>query len=317
VEGLVEGETVGITYLGMRHLNVGEYPNDIEISFAPEEIYFRSRGAGIAADGELPTAKAGNYTVVALSIGTLKITGWEIPVQSITIKAASGEKVYDGTPLTNGEYTVEGLPSGYTVEVTVEGSQTVTGSTPNKITGYVIRNAYGHVETGSFTVKTVNGTLTVKPAPLTVTADSAEKLYDGTPLVKDSYTSTALAEGDSFVSVTVTGSQTEPGTSANVASAAKIVNAGGEDVTFCYEIAYADGTLRVRDETEDIDDDDTPLGPGEDNVVEEPDEPIYNPNNVPSTGDGSNIPAWAGLSVLALIGLAVVSFRRRKKEDED
>ena len=166
-------------------------------------------------------------------------------------------------------------------------------------------------------MKTVSGTLTVKPAPLTITADSASKIYDGTPLVKDSFTSTALASGDRFESVTVTGSQTEPGTSANVPSAARILNGGGEDVTACYEISYVNGKLEVKDDGESIGDDDTPLGDEETTEDETVDEPLYNPNNVPSTGDESNIPAWIGLSGLSLAGLAVVLCGRKKKEDED
>ena len=77
----------------------------------------------------------------------------------------------------------------------------------------------------------VNGKLEVTPLEVTITADSDTKVYDGTALTKDSYTSTDLASGDSFESVTVTGSQTVVGKSDNVASAAKIVNAAGEDVT--------------------------------------------------------------------------------------
>ncbi|MBQ6346128.1 MAG: InlB B-repeat-containing protein, partial [Clostridia bacterium] len=80
---------------------------------------------------------------------------------------------------------------------------------------------------------------------LTITADDGTKAYDGTALVKDSYTNTGLEEGDSIKSVTVTGSQTQVGESGNVPSEAKIMNATGEDVTANYVISYVNGTLEV------------------------------------------------------------------------
>lgn len=80
---------------------------------------------------------------------------------------------------------------------------------------------------------------------ITVTANSDTKTYNGKPLTNDGYTATPLDDGDSFQSVTVTGSQTTVGTSTNVASGAQIRNTMGEDVTDKYELYYTDGTLEV------------------------------------------------------------------------
>ncbi|MBR5640884.1 MAG: DUF11 domain-containing protein, partial [Firmicutes bacterium] len=96
---------------------------------------------------------------------------------------------------------------------------------------------------------TDTATLTIKPVTLTITAGSDSKVYDGTALTKNSYTNTALVQGDSISSVTVTGSQTLVGSSDNVPSAAKIANAEGNDVTANYDITYAKGTLTVTDGT--------------------------------------------------------------------
>ena len=88
-------------------------------------------------------------------------------------------------------------------------------------------------------------TFKILPTPATLTADSASAECDGTALTKNSYTISGLAKGDSVESVTITGSQTGPGGSDNVPSAAKIVNADGEDVTDCYDITYVNGRLTV------------------------------------------------------------------------
>ncbi|MBO4685326.1 MAG: hypothetical protein J5628_01560 [Lachnospiraceae bacterium] len=77
------------------------------------------------------------------------------------------------------------------------------------------------------------------------------KEYDGTPLTAETYTQEGLLEGDRIASITITGSQTGPGSSDNVPSAAKIVNADGEDVTDCYDITYVNGKLTVAEHSFD------------------------------------------------------------------
>ena len=86
---------------------------------------------------------------------------------------------------------------------------------------------------------------------LTITAASGTKVYNGKDLTSSSYTVTGnLLEGDTLESVTVTGSQTLVGSSDNVPSVAKIIRAGGQDVTDQYEINYVKGTLTVTDGTD-------------------------------------------------------------------
>ncbi|MBR3510171.1 MAG: InlB B-repeat-containing protein, partial [Lachnospiraceae bacterium] len=91
-------------------------------------------------------------------------------------------------------------------------------------------------------------TVTIGKKALTITADSAAKVYDTTALTKDSYTNTDLAAGDSIESVTITGSQTTAASSDNVPSGAVIKN-GGTDVTANYQITYVNGTLTVTQAT--------------------------------------------------------------------
>ena len=138
------------------------------------------------------------------------------------------------------------MAAGDSVEsVTVTGTQTVAGVSANVPSAAKIVNAAGADVTGSYQITYASGTLEVTAKAVTITADNDTKVYDGTALTKDSWTNTAPAEGDSIDSVTVTGSQTIVGTSDNVPSEAKIVNAAGEDVTGSYQITYASGTLEV------------------------------------------------------------------------
>jgi uncharacterized repeat protein (TIGR02543 family) len=182
-----------------------------------------------------------NY-VITYTDGTLTVN----PV-AIELTANSASKAYDGMALTDSGYSItsgsfvgtDGLAS-----VTVTGSQTLVGSSANTITGHTLATG---TKAGNYTITYMPGTLTVNTASIAIkiTANSNSKTYDGTALTDGGYTYTGtLANGDTISSVTVTGSQTDAGSSANKASAAKIMH-GTDDVTANYQIAYTDGTLKV------------------------------------------------------------------------
>ena len=167
--------------------------------------------------------------------------------QNLIITAGSGKKVYDGTALVNGAYTVSGLAEGHRLDsVTITGTQTSVGTSSNVPSGAVIRDGNGTDVSGNYTINYRPGTLEVTRKSVSVIADDDVKVYDGTPLYKDSYHHTELAQGDRIVSVTVTGMRTGIGTAENVPSDAVFENAKGEDVTANYAISYVKGNLYVR-----------------------------------------------------------------------
>ena len=181
-----------------------------------------------------------NYDITYVN-GTLKVTK-----KVVTITAKSDTKTYDGTALTNDGYTVSGLEAGDRVDiVTIIGTQTKAGTSNNVPSEAVIKNSANEDVNDNYTISYVNGTLEVTPKAVTITADSDTKVYDGTALMKDIYTNSELAAGDTIENVTVTGSQISAGEGANVPSAAVIKNASNEDVTSSYNITYVNGTLEV------------------------------------------------------------------------
>ena len=120
--------------------------------------------------------------------------------------------------------------------------------------GYSIVPTYTEVD--NIEIGTVTpGHFFIDPREVTITANSAEKVYDGTPLTEPSYTyapelvdNDLLGIHDKMDSVTVTGSQTEVGSSKNVPSDAVIINTeDGSGSNANYIIKYVDGTLTVRD----------------------------------------------------------------------
>ena len=186
----------------------------------------------------------GNYAITYVN-GTLGVTVAEI---EITVTANSDSKEYDGTPLINNgwDLTSGTLAAGDSLVVTVVGSRTDAGTAANAITEVKVMHGTTEV-TENYDITEVNGTLTVTARPLEITAASASKPYDGSPLINTGYsrTSGSLAAGQTLDSVTVTGSQLYPGSSANTASGAVIKDTGGTDVTGNYDITYAAGTLTV------------------------------------------------------------------------
>ena len=169
---------------------------------------------------------------------------FEILSVPVTLTADSRDTgIYDGTEKSVSGFTcsVEGLTFD---GVSANGKGIKQGKYDVTFSGVTLNDTKD--TTGNYVVTAItNGTLTIKKKVLKITADSASAECDGTALTKNSYTISALAKGDSVESVTITGSQTGPGSSDNVPSAAKIVNADGEDVTDCYDITYVNGKLTV------------------------------------------------------------------------
>lgn len=212
---------------------------------------------------EFTAGKASNYSVTTAN-GELTMS-WPT-AQKVVVTANTATKTYDGTPLTDGGYTVEfggqtyhlaagqsqELANGDVLTVQIEGSVTDVEPSPtaNKIVSVSIMNGTTDVH-HIYNVQRENGKLQVTPMPLTITAGSDSKVYDGTALTKNSYTSTDPAAGDTLASVTVTGSQTNAGSSDNVASGAKLVR-GDRDVTANYAIEYLPGTLTVTPVTDKV-----------------------------------------------------------------
>ena len=156
--------------------------------------------------------KESNYEITK-NEGTLTITP---NTDKITVTAKSNEKTYDGKALSQDGYKVTGLPDGFTVKVTTEGSITDVGSTENKIASVKILKGDEDVTDQFSNIEMKNGTLTVNPRKVTLTSESDSKTYDGTPLTNSKVT----VCGDGFVEgevsdIKATGSQMYVGSSDN------------------------------------------------------------------------------------------------------
>ncbi len=246
---------------------------------------------------------AKNYSVTRKS-GTLTVEA-DSTKPTLTITVESKSKVYDGTALILDPkaYTVsDSLPTGYSIEVTLEtASITAVGSKTVSVSSYKIYKNNVLVSDPAeypFNVALKTGTLTVTKYPITITADSGTKYYNGKEFVLNSVTITApnnkLVDGQK-AEITVE-SQDSAGNKVKAIKVGKYYNVvtevvikdGNTDVTSNYDITTINGTLTIK-----------------------------NSNGNPQTGDNSNIGIWAtvlAVSAVAVACIVVVIILRGKKK---
>lgn len=195
-----------------------------------------------------------NYKEVSVEIvdGYLTIKRHYTPNPPITDKITveitgnSDSVVYDGTEHSVKDYTVKISDSRYTEkDFTFSGKALASGVNAGTyemgLKADQFKNTNARFTNVEFIIK-ADGVLTITQRPLTITAGSAEGIA---PVTCDKYTVEGLATGDKVDSVKITGIQSEPGESPNVASDAVIKNEKGEDVTANYKITYVDGVLKA------------------------------------------------------------------------
>ena len=230
-DGFVDGEATAIATGSQT--DVGHSDNTIEI---------------IKKDG----FDANNYAI-ELKEGTLTVEKRPYhpnpPITdkiTVEITGNSDSVVYDGAEHSVKDYTVKISDSRYTEkDFTFSGKALASGINAGAyemgLKADQFKNTNARFANVEFIIK-ADGVLTITQRPLTITAGSAEGIA---PVTCDKYTVEGLATGDKVDSVKITGIQSEPGESPNVASDAVIKNAKGEDVTANYKITYVDGVLKA------------------------------------------------------------------------
>ena len=180
--------------------------------------------------------------------------------RDVTLRSATDEKPYDGTPLTNAGVDVEGdgWADGEGAVYHVTGSQTTVGFSPNVFT-YTLANGS---KADNYNVETVQGTLTVTSRDaqfeVTVEANSASFTYDGQKKTVSGFKN----ETDEGIAVTVGGlayrvtglsasaELTDAGNAtAYVTGEPTVLDAEGNDVTDQFSVKSANGSLTVEPRT--------------------------------------------------------------------
>ena len=220
---LKEGHTANVVVSGSQTAT-GSSPNSLSATVVDE------KGADVT-----------EHYQIEYQPGTLTVTS-----RPIEITANDAVKVYDGAALSCSEYTVTAgeLAEGHIITPTFAGSIVAVGETPNRVS-IVITDAEGTDVTSNYSLKTVDGTLTVAKRPIHLQSSSDEKVYDGELLecsVAEIVEGT-LVTGHHFT-VNTTNTIVNSGAIENRFTA-QVFDVYGNEMTENYDIFYHYGTLTV------------------------------------------------------------------------
>ena len=178
-------------------------------------------------------------------------SGNTIQIGGVTLKLAapSGEKPYDGTPLTAESFSLSQVKEtwgaqGYHATYTLSGSQTNAGVGSLQIQNVQVWDQYGNNVTENFEITTTPGKLTVTPISISVKSSSGSKTYDGQPM--ENATQMTLVSGKLIAGHVLGGAVksdyvTDVGEHANDRVTPKVYTATGQDVTANYRITLNPG----------------------------------------------------------------------------
>ena len=199
IEGIVEGETVTVNTTGSQ-TEVGSSDNTYELAWG--------------------TAKESNYTVTD-TIGTLTVTKQSINPEDPTEPDPEdpSKPVYTGAVVNNPvDHEYDGAEHIFE-PVVKDGGKTLTEGTDYEVT-YSTENFTDVTGTITVTITgkgnyagTVTKTYEITPKAVTVSTETASKVYDGVALTAGGEIK-GIVEGET-VTVNTTGSQTEVGSSDN------------------------------------------------------------------------------------------------------
>ncbi len=122
------------------------------------------------------TADVSSSYSLSYEYGELKV----IP-RPVTVRSGDKDKIYDGTPLTDGEYVVTSqnkLAEGQEGRISCVGTQTDAGSSANTVVGFRVFDGEKDV-TRNYALTLEAGTLTVLPRPIAVHTGDGTWIYDG------------------------------------------------------------------------------------------------------------------------------------------
>ncbi len=167
---------------------------------------------------------------------------------NLTVTANNGAKTYGlSYSLSDGAFATTGLQNGETVG-TVSLTSLGATSTANVGTYSIVPSALtgGNFNSNNYNISYTNGTLTVNPATLTITAKNGSKTYGETyALLGTDFTVTGLKNNESVGSVTLNTSGAVNTTTIGSYAITPSAATGGTFTASNYNIGYVNGTLTV------------------------------------------------------------------------
>lgn len=240
----------------------------------------------------------GNY-VIEIMYGTLEITPVAAEV-TVEIKGHTTDAIYDATEKTAEGYDVISISNDlYTKDdFALTGKDKVTGIAAGEYDmGLAFENISKNFSKVTFVVE--DGKLTIAKRDVTVTGESATKVYNGQTQEINGYTVDNLVEGHKMTGVTYSAKGKDPGKYDGSFTGSQIVitDADGSNVTENYNVKTVIGALTITQ----------PSHPTR------PSTPTKDVTSV-KTADGSQMTLWMSMTLASAAG--IVFFGKKRKEEQ-
>ncbi|NIG57743.1 MBG domain-containing protein, partial [Chitinophaga sp. Cy-1792] len=193
---------------------------------------------------------AGTYTITPSGLTATNYTityadgALTINPAAITVTANAASKTYNGLPYNGGNgVTITGLVNNESNTV-VTGTPVYTGDAQNAVNVGSYTITPSGLTAANYTITYADGTLTINPAAITVTANAKSKTYDGLPYNGgNGVTIAGLVNNES--NTVVTGTPVYSGNAQNATNAGTYTITPSGLTAANYTITYADGTLTI------------------------------------------------------------------------
>ena len=241
---------------------------------------------------------AGNY-VIEIMYGTLKITPVAAEV-TVEIKGHTTDAIYDATEKTAEGYDVISISNElYTAnDFTLTGKDKVTGTAAGQ---YDMALAFKNISENfsKVTFEVEDGKLTIAKRDVTVTGESATKVYNGQTQEINGYTVDNLVKGHEMTGVTYSAKGKDPGKYDGSFTGSQIVikDAAGTDVTANYNVKTVIGALTITQ----------PSRPTR------PSTPTKDVTSV-KTADGSQMTLWMSMMLASAAGIVFLGKKRKEEQ---
>ena len=170
-----------------------------------------------------------------------------VTMRAVSVRLGSAKKTYDGTPLSNPTWELSGpngFAEGHNLYMYSNPEITDVGKIANDASVKVLDEA-GNDVTQQYSLIVEPGTLEIAPRAITITTESASKLYDGMPLAEDDWRlSAGTVASNHELRVHCVEQLTEVGTLDNNADVF-VYDTAGVDVSSQYQITVRPGKLSV------------------------------------------------------------------------
>lgn len=241
---------------------------------------------------------AGNY-VIEIMYGTLEITPVAAEV-TVEIKGHTTDAIYDATEKTAEGYDVIRISNElYTAnDFALTGKDKVTGTAAGQ---YDMALAFKNISENfsKVTFEVEDGKLTIAKRDVTVTGESATKVYNGQTQEINGYTVDNLVNGHEMTGVTYSAKGKDPGKYDGSFTGSQIVikDAAGNYVTENYNVKPVIGALTITQ----------PSHPTR------PSTPTKDVTSV-KTADGSQMTLWMSMMLASAAGIVFLGKKRKEEQ---